>query len=111
MIILSLLTSIKKKHATGDKIVKEKIPFLNHILYKLRAFIQEGSLVDIMLEKLFIKKFFKKITILNKKTIKNKNNLNIKKKKNKQEYLINTYKEDINKLEKLLNVDLSNWKK
>src|SRR6056297_3627604 len=81
----------EKKHVTGDKIVKEKFPFLNFVLYKLRSLIKENSLIDIILEKLFIKKFFKKITIFNKKKVKNK--------------------ENINKLEKLLNIDLSNWKK
>ena len=94
---------------TGTKEVTFKIPLINTTLYKLKTYVVKIKWLDDLLDKLRLKGFSRKIVECNKKRIKASSSRKDLSKKTYEKCLA-IYDKDINRLEKLLNKDLSHWK-
>src|SRR6056297_414599 len=101
----------KKKNITGEKYVTSKFPWINFLIYKTQSIVGRDSLVDNLLEKSRIKKYIRKFIYDNQKIERKEIPKNLKKemKPKTRKFLQKVYKEDIEKLEKLINKDLSHW--
>lgn len=105
----------QRRNITGQYIVKNKIPIINRIIYWIYFKLENLQMMRDIIEKSNIEGLFTNLMNFNKKRIRTRNidvltiePLN----KETRDYLLNTiYKDDMRKLESLLDVDLSFWKK
>ncbi len=104
----------KKLNVTEHKIVKSKIPFIKTIIFKVRKLPKSFSLIQTLLHLIRFDRIINKILTINRVQIGVK-----KKKKEKDFHVLNenvrkhlkyTYREDIEKLEILIGLNLNLWK-
>ena len=103
----------KKFNPTKNYKMKHKIPFINLFLYKIKDKIKRESSLENFIKKITFNKPLEKILVFNKSR-----GLYTKKgaiytppiKESTRKYLNRIYREDIEKLEKLLNKNLNHWK-
>ncbi|MFX1445537.1 MAG: sulfotransferase [Promethearchaeota archaeon] len=104
----------RKLSITGSYIIKYKLPILNSLIYWLDSKIKNTSKLRKLIDKSGLENYLLRLRQFNRMKIigKNENVFSIPPlRASTRSYLLNhIYKEDINKLEKLLNKDLSFWK-
>lgn len=101
----------QKKNVTGSRKVELKYPLLNNLIYRGRRMIKKNSYGDRFLDRAGLKKKLNKFVKNNKKVFPedNKKDIPVLSDEDRQ-YLKETYREDIENLEKLIGRDLSLWK-
>jgi hypothetical protein len=106
-------SSLSKKVLKSNRLSTEvRIPFLNSFLYRVDIFLSRISFLKDILTSGFIHSLGRSLIMKNKKTISSEKNTSFPPlSKEVRERLIKIYKEDIEKLEKLINKDLSCWLK
>lgn len=97
----------KKENTSKEKSYEYKIPIVNNTLYRIRNKLQ-SSYIEELCEKTGMKTVLKKIVKMNKTNVNKKNNVPPLLKEDKEK-MYKIYKEDIKKLEKLLDTKLSHW--
>ncbi|MFW9876732.1 MAG: sulfotransferase domain-containing protein [Candidatus Thorarchaeota archaeon] len=104
----------KKLNITGTKIMKNKIPLIRIIKFKVNKYLESFQSTKIFLRRIKFDKIVNKFMILNSYQIKvdsNKKSQTLQNlKEDVRKYLKRVYREDIEKLEVLINRDLSQWK-
>ncbi len=112
---LSFIPSLvnRKRSITGAYIIKNRIPLLNFLLYWFNVKIKKEGRLRQVIDNSKLEKLFFKLQQINRKQITGKN-LRVFSipplKQSTRDYLLNNvYKDDIQNLEKLLNIDLSFW--
>ncbi|MFX0073421.1 MAG: sulfotransferase domain-containing protein, partial [Candidatus Hermodarchaeota archaeon] len=103
----------QKKNITGQYVVKNKLPFINTLIYWTHLRLDKNGALRKLLNKFRVEELLNNLMNFNKKRIRSGNIevLSIEPlKQSTRDYLLNEiYKEDILNLEKLLNIDLSFW--
>lgn len=103
----------KKKNVTGHRTVQYKIPFINLFIYKIRLLIKKDSSLEKLIFKNRLNEYLENIVNYNKRITNTKIKEDLSTPSSYQEarkYIYQIYKDDIQKLEKLLKKDLSEWK-
>ena len=103
----------KKVLKTGSKSAQSKIPFLSKTIFKVGSWLNKFPKVKSFINKSDLMEYLRKVVKLNRKiSFKSKNEYVMKTSIDEEtrKYLYNTYKDDIEKLENLLNINLSSWK-
>ncbi len=103
-----------KANVTGNIVFENKIPILDSIIYRLRNISDRISWLKKLVERLQLEDLLIKFITFNRKPVKSKQekikSIMMPMKIKTREYLYYAYKDDIRKLESLIDRDLSFWK-
>jgi hypothetical protein len=102
-----------RKLATGFRTTRDRLPFINKAFYRSKTLLDKNPLLykalSPLLSRTRLRYRFKKYLNKNKKVEKLERPTQENIKKKDFEYLLKTYKNDIENLQELLGKDLSNW--
>lgn len=104
----------RKLSVTGTYIIKYKLPFFNSLIYRLDEKVKDHPKLRFFINKIGVEKYLLIFRQFNRMKIIGKNedvfSIPALKESTRKHLLNHVYKNDIKKLEKLLNIDLSFWK-